>query len=195
MPTEPCDLPLVTPENDICAAKSYKLGQQITGALFQDMAAATFPDITAAAATIAVLTPFMTATDNTKVSILRNLAGAKVPAASDTSLTGNDVPFGGTRLTGRLRSVTARLDFITPAMIVQVNEANGRPQPVRAWLLDNEEVPQGPLKNATVTYGSLIRDGIAGGPTHVPVTITWDSIDEPILGAKPLPGINRLVNA
>jgi hypothetical protein len=195
MPTNPCDLPLVAPENDPCAANQYVLGAQITSAIMQDPAATTFPDLTSSSATMAAITPFMTAVDNTKTTILKNLAGAKVPAAKDTTLSGNDVTFGGTRITNRERTITARLDFITPAMIAQVNAANGRQKPVRLWLVDDKGVSQGPCENATVQYGSLIRDGINGGPTHVEVTITYNSIDEPQLGAKPLPGLNFLVNA
>lgn len=196
MATPTCTLPLAAIENDACAAGQYPLGQQIRTLLYQDMAGVA-PDLRGSKTTPATLSQVqtaLTAAAPDKLFVLRDIAGGLVPASSDTTLTGNDVPGGGTRLTNRTRTVTGRTDLITPALVDAVNAQNARGGEYRVWLVDDKGYVQGPIAAATIVFGALERAGINGASNRIPFTVTYSSIAEPALGFAPIAGINSLVN-
>jgi hypothetical protein len=193
-----CTLPLVKVDNEYCAATDKPIGKQIVGIIYQD-SAGTAPDLTTIPTTggdtrLAALQAGLTATDEDKLFILKNLAGATVPAATDTTLSGNDVPYGGTRITDRVRNMSARVDYLTPSNNIALNTLTARQQPFRYWEFDEEGGVQGPFENATFTAGNIIRNGIGGAPTHRLITLSARGLDERPFQTAPLVGIQGLKN-
>lgn len=193
-----CDLPLVKVDNEYCAATDKPLGKQPVILLYQDVAGDA-PDLITVAAggdtRLATLQAAMTATGVDKVFALKNLAGGTIPAATDTTLSGNDVPYGGTRITDRSRNITARIDFLTPSNNLALNQLTARQKPVRTWFADEEGIVYGPYENSTIVVGSLQMAGIGGAPTHRPITITSRGVDDPSFAASPLVGIQGITDA
>lgn len=195
-----CTLPLVAIENDACAAQPYGYGQQIRTLLYQDMAGVA-PDLLgtkAKPATLADVQAAITATTNNgadKVFVLRNIAGGLVPASSDTTLTGNDVPGGGTLVTNRTNTFTGRTDLITPDLVTGVNAMIARGGEYRIWLVDDKNYVQGYAEGATINFANLERAGINGASNRIPLTVTWLSKAILPLGFAPIAGINALANA
>jgi hypothetical protein len=144
---------------------------------------------------LATLQAALTATGPDKLFILKNLAGGTVPAPTDTTLSGNDVPYGGTRITDRSRSMTARIDFLTPSNNTALNQLTARQKPVRTWEVDEEGLVFGPYENSTIVVGGIQKAGIGGAPTHRPITVTTRGLDEAPFAAAPLVGIQGVVNA
>lgn len=199
MATNPCDLPLVKVDNEYCATTDRPLGKQVVGIIYQDMAG-TAPDLltvpgTGADPRLATLQTGLTATDENKLYILKNLAGATVPASADTTLSGNDVPYGGTRITDRVRTMTARVDYLTQSNNEALNSLTARQKPIRHWEFDEEGGMQGPFENSTFVAGNILKQGIGGGPTHRPITVTSRGLDERPFQPAPLVGIQGLINA
>lgn len=195
-----CDLPLVKVDNEYCAVTDRPLGKQVVGIIYQDMAG-TAPDlITVPAAPapdprLGLIQDGLTATTEDKLYILKNLAGATVPASADTTLSGNDVPYGGTRITDRVRTMTARVDYLTQSNNTALNSLTARQKPLRHWEFDEEGGIQGPFENSTFVAGNIIKQGIGGGPTHRPITVSTRGLDERQFQPAPLVGIQGLINA
>lgn len=191
-----CDLPLVAVNNEYCATTDKPIGKQIVGIIYQDMSG-TAPDLTTVATTdgrLALIQAGLTATGVDKLFILKNLAGATVPAATDTTLSGNDVPYGGTRITDRVRLMTARVDYLTPTNNIAINSLTARQKPIRYWEYDEEGGVQGPFENATFVAGNIQRAGIGGAPTHRPITLSTRGLDERPFQTAPLVGVQGLTN-
>lgn len=188
-----CDLPLVAVTNDNCAKVDY--GKQIVALLYQDSDGVA-PNLTGTTApTLSALQGFMTAEGADQLFILKNLAGAQVPDASDTTLSGNDVPYGGTILTDRLRTMTARLQYPSASTHTAVNAMNARQKPLRVWLVDDKSFIQGPYEEATLSFGAFLRGGIGGALPNYPLTLSVNSIDEAAFSPAPIPDVKKLVNA
>ncbi len=194
-----CDLPLVKVDNEYCATTDKPLGKQVVGILYQD-AAGTAPDLltvpgTGADVRLATLQAALTAVGADKLFILKNLAGATVPAATDTTLSGNDVAYGGTRITDRIRNLVARIDYLTPSNNLALNALTARQKPLRHWEFDENGGIQGPFENSTVVVGNIQKAGIGGAPTHRQITLTHRGVDETNFQPAALVGIQGLVNA
>ncbi|RPD50045.1 hypothetical protein DNI29_04410 [Hymenobacter sediminis] len=191
-----CDLPLVAVDNDAknCDGSGNPipaLGTQIPVIFYQDMEG-TAPDLTTQAGAQAA----MTATGVNQVFILKNLAVGIVPAPTDQTLTGNDVPYGATILTNRTRTMTARAQYPTNATHAAVSQHNQAQRPVRVWLLDNNDYLQGPWENASIVFGGLERPGLGQAiPANYPLTVTFDSIAEAPVSAAQLKFLKSLTNA
>lgn len=192
-----CTLPLVAVNNEYCATTDKPLGKQPVILLYQDPAGDA-PDLVTVATPdvrLATLQAALSATGVDKVFILKNLAGGTVPAPTDTTLSGNDVPYGGTRITDRSRTMTARIDFLTPSNNTALNQLTARQKPVRTWEVDEEGLVFGPYENSTIVVGGIQKAGIGGAPTHRPITVTTRGLDEAPFAASPLVGIQGVVNA
>jgi hypothetical protein len=194
-----CDLPLVAVNNEYCATTDKPLGKQVVGIVYQDMAG-TAPDLLTVPATgadprLGTLQDGLTATGVNKLFILKNIAGATVPAAADTTLSGNDVPYGGTRITDRVRTMTGRVDYLTPSNSAALNSLTARQKPLRHWEFDEEGGLQGPFENSTFVASNILKAGIGGAPTHRLVTVTTRGLDERPFQPAPLVGIQGLINA
>jgi hypothetical protein len=194
-----CTLPLVAVNNEYCATTDKPLGKQPVILLYQDPAgtpidliAVATPDTRLARLQAAMSLP---ATDPNKVYAIKNLAGGTVPAPTDTTLSGNDVPYGGTRITDRSRTMSARIDFLTPSNNIALNQLTARQKPVRTWEFDEEGLGFGPYENSTIVVGGIIKAGIGGAPTHRPITVTTRGIDEAPFASAPLVGIQGIANA
>ncbi len=175
-----CILPLVGIDNQQCDGAGALLpafGTQITQLLYQNSAGVAPSLITESAAQAA-----MTAVAAAQVFTLKNIAAGVVPDATDQTLTGNDVAFGGTLLTNRSRTLTGRVQYVTDATIAAVNTLNALNQAggtLRVWPVDNKGFIQGPLEGATLTFGALQRPGLGQNlPPYFNFTLAWDSIDE-----------------
>lgn len=195
--TDPCTLPLVAVTNENCIANP--LGKQIVMVLYQETAGVA-PDLTTVPATgadtrLAALQAALTATGADKVYALKNLAGTVVPASADTVLQNNDVPYGGQRITDRIRTVKGRVDFLTPASNEAMNALNDRQKPIRTWEVDEYGMVQGPFENTTLSFSNIVRSGIAGAPTHREFTKVSRGLHEPAFSAAPLAGIASIQNA
>lgn len=193
----PCDLELIAVNNDPCGAT--ELGKQPVMILIQSMAGVA-PDLTTVPANgtdgrLAALQAAITATDEDKIFVLNNIAGGTLPAATDETISGNDVPRGGTIVTGRERVLTGRADYLTQAASDAMDNNNRRGGTVRAWLVDENDYVQGPFNNARVVYGSIVRPGLGNATTHRPVTMTHRGLDEPTFASKPLVGVASVTNA
>jgi hypothetical protein len=194
-----CTLPLVAVNNEYCATTDKPLGKQPVMLIYQDPAG-NIPELVKIASSgsdirLATLQAGLTATDENKLFVIKNLAGGTVPAPADTTLSGNDVPYGGTRITDRSRTMTARIDFLTPSNNTALNQLTARQKPVRTWEVDEEGLVFGPYENSTIVVGGIIKAGIGGAPTHRPITVTTRGIDEAPFAAAPLVGIQGIVNA
>jgi hypothetical protein len=188
-----CTLPLVMPNNDPCVAGSIALGKQVTGILVQD-ARGTAPTLT----TLASIQAALTATGDDKVFILPNLSDGVVPDAADETQSGNAIPFGGTVITGRTRTMTGRLVYLDPTGVEAADDLSARQTPVRHWEYDDQERLQGPFENSSITLGVLTRAGI--GNAAVPgksltVSTRLPGLKEPAINAARTVGINALRNA
>jgi hypothetical protein len=184
-----CDLPLVAVENEPCAPLG--LGQQIPQILYQDPAG-TWPTLTSLATAQAA----MTAEGVNRLFTMKNIAAGIVPAATDQTLTGNDVPYGGTIITGRTRTQTGRLQYLGASTVAAVNAINKRGGLIRVGLVDDKGFLQGPIENATITFGALERPGLGQAiPANIPYTLTWDALEEGAISATPLPFLRNLSNA
>ncbi|RZL07755.1 MAG: hypothetical protein EOO62_16575 [Hymenobacter sp.] len=194
-----CTLPLVAVNNEYCATTDKPLGKQPVMLLYQDPAG-TPPDLITVGTPDTRLAKLQAALalpdgDANKLYVIKNLAGGTVPAPTDTTLSGNDVPYGGTRITDRSRSLTARIDFLTPSNNTALNQLTARQKPVRTWEVDEEGLVFGPYENSTIVVGGIIKAGIGGAPTHRPITVTTRGIDEAPFAAAPLVGIQGIKNA
>jgi len=195
-----CTLPLVAVNNEYCATTDKPLGKQPVMLLYQDPAGVA-PDLITVGTPdtrLATLQAALTATSNggaDKLFVIKNLAGGTVPAPTDTTLSGNDVPYGGTRITDRSRTMSARIDFLTPSNNTALNQLTARQKPVRTWEVDEEGLVFGPYENSTIVVGGIQKAGIGGAPTHRPITVTTRGIDEAPFAAAPLVGIQGIVNA
>jgi hypothetical protein len=187
-----CTLPLVLPDNDPCLSGAAVIGKQVVGLLIQDQNG-TVPTFT----TLASIQAALTAEDENKVFILPNLSDAIVPAATDETLTGNAVPYGGTIVTGRVRTLTARLAYLAPVAVAAADQFNARQTPVRYWEYDDQNRIQGPFENATITLGVLERAGI-GNAAQPGKTLTASTrllgLAEPPISTTTIAGINALRN-
>lgn len=194
-----CTLPLVVVNNEYCATTDKPLGKQPVMLIYQDPAG-TPPDL------ITVGTPdtrlaklqaalALPADDVNKLYVIKNLAGGTVPARTDTTLSGNDVPYGGTRITDGLRTMTARIDFLTPSNNTALNQLTARQKPIRVWEADEESLIFGPFENSTIVAGGIQKAGIGGAPTHRPITVTTRGVDEAPFAAAPLVGLQGVVNS
>lgn len=191
-----CTVPLVPIENDACLAQQYEYGQQIRTLLYQEISGVA-PDLLGTKttpATLADIQDVITAAAPDKLFVLKDIAGGLVPASSDTTLTGNDVPGGGTVLTNRTNTFTGRTDLITPALVGAVNAMILRGGEYRVWLVDDKSYIQG-YATATITFANLERAGINGASNRIPLTVTWLSKTILPLGFAPIPGVNALTNA
>ena len=196
---DPCTLPLVPVLNDTCV--TYPLGKQIVQVLYQEMAGAP-PDLLTIAAgadvRLATLQAALTATTNAgvdKLFVLKNIAGAVIGKPAETKLQNNDVPYGGERLTDSVRSVVGRIDFLVPSNNTAMNNLTARQRPLRVWLVDEYDMVQGPISNASLLFSGITRAGINGAPTHREFTITYRGVREPDFAAAPLAGIASVQNA
>lgn len=192
----PCALPLVPIENDACAAQEFNYGQQIRTILYQEESG-TPPDLRGTKttpATLAQVQAAIAAPAPDKLFVLKDIAGGAVPAATDTTVSGNDVPGGGIRLTGRTNTFTGHLDLITPALVEAVNAAILRGGTYRVWFGDNNSYLQGYATGATITFGNLERAGINNASNRIPVTVSYQSKTILPLGFAPIVGLNALTN-
>jgi hypothetical protein len=187
-----CDLPMVVPTNDPCLSGATPLGKQVTGILMQD-ARGVAPTLT----TLANVQAALTAAGNDQLFILPNISDGIVPDATDETLTGNAVPFGGTIVTGRTRTMTGRLVYLDPAGVAAADSFNARQKPVRYWEYDDNERLQGPFENATVSLGVLTRAGIGNaalpGKSLIASTRLPGLVEPPIATGR-IVGINALRN-
>jgi hypothetical protein len=192
----PCTLPLVAIEADACDAQQFDYGQQIRTILYQDMSGVA-PDLLGTKttpATLAQVQDALTAAAPDKLFVLKDLAGGLVPASSDTTISGNDVPGGGTILVNRTNTFTGRTDLITPTLVDSVNKMILRGGQYRLWFVDNNSYVQGYANDATIGFASLERGGIGGASNRIPLTVTWLSKTILPLGFAPIAGINALTN-
>lgn len=194
-----CTLPLVAVNNEYCATTDKPLGKQPVMLIYQDPAG-TPPDLITVGTPDTRLATLQAAlslpdTDVNKLYVIKNLAGGTVPARADTTLSGNDVPYGGIRITDGVRTMPARIDFLTPSNNKALNKLNKRQKPVRTWEVDDLNFVFGPWENSTIVVGGIQKAGIGGAPTHRPITVTSNGIDEPDFAAEPLVGIQGIVNA
>jgi hypothetical protein len=195
-----CTLPLVAVDNEYCATTDKPLGKQPVMLLYQDPAG-TPPDLITVAeggdTRLARLQAALSLPDGdvNKLYVIKNLAGGTVPARADTTLSGNDVPYGGTRITDGIRTMPARIDFLTPSNNIALNKLNARQKPVRTWEADELNFIFGPWENSTILIGGIQKAGIGGGPTHRPITVTSNGIDEPAFATAPLVGLQGIKNA
>jgi hypothetical protein len=193
----PCALPLLPIENDACEAQQFEYGQQIRTLLYQDISGEA-PDLLGSKttpATIGDVQAALTAAAPDKLFILKDIAGGLVPASADITLSGNDVPGGGTIITNRTNTFTGRTDLITPALVDSVNAMIARGGEYRVWFVDDKNYVQGYADGASITFASLERAGIGGASNRIPLTVTYQSKKILPLGFAPIPGINALTNA
>lgn len=191
-----CNFPLVGIDNQLCGPDGTLLpafGKQITQLLYQSS-----KGVAPSLALIASAQAAMTAEDEDQVFTLKNIAAAIVAAATDQTLSGNDVAFGVTLLTGRQRTLTGRVQYVTPATITAVNTLNALNQAgetLRVWPVDEKSYLQGPLENVSLVFGSLQRAGAGQNlPPYFDFTMTWEAIDEaPVTG--PFVYLKTLTNA
>lgn len=197
MADEICDLPLVAINNDACLAQAYNYGQQVRTIFYQDESG-TAPDLIGTKTTptaLAAVQAAVSAAAPNKLFVLKDLSGGAMPAATDTTVTGNDVPGGGTKLVTRTNTYTGYTDLITPELVDAVNKMILRGGTYRVWFGDNESYLQGYATGATLTFGSMERAGIGNATNRIPVTVTFLSKTILPLGFAPIPGINSLINA
>ena len=190
MPT--CVLPVVLPDNDPCLSGAAVIGKQVVGLLVQDQAgtAPTFTDLASVQAAL-------TATGVDQTFILPNLSDGVVPAATDETLSGNAVPYGGTIVTGRLHTVTGRLVYLNPAAVAAADKFTARQTPVRYWLYDDQNRIQGPFENATISLGVLERAGLGNAAQpgkSLAASTRLVGLAEPPISTTTLAGINALRN-
>lgn len=194
-----CGDALTAIKNDPC--NNAGIGVQITALAYQLMTGSDFDgnviagseggDITAEADWQAK----MAATDQSKIVLLNNLGGVQTPEGAPQVRENNDVAYGGRVITDMARSVTGRLDFPSLTDIVAVSRVNKCVGKLRVWLLDNNYFLQGPILNANLTFGSLVRPGLGQPlPAHIPFSLNFNSIEEPDFEATSLPFIASLVN-
>lgn len=191
-----CTLPLAAIDNDACLAQDYEYGQQIRTIFYQEMTG-TAPDLIGTKTTPATLADFqdaLTATAPDKLFVLKDIAGGVVPAASDTTISGNDVPGGGTKLVNRTNTYTGFTDFITPELVDSINKMIARGGEYRLWLADDKGYVQGYADGATIVFGTLERAGIGNATNRIPLTVTFLRKQIMPLGFAPVPGINALTN-
>ncbi len=191
-----CTLPLTAIENDACLAQDYEYGQQIRTIFYQEMTG-TAPDLIGTKTTPATLADFqaaLSAAAPDKLFVLKDIAGGVVPAATDTTITGNDVPGGGTKLVNRTNTYTGFTDFITPALVDSINKMIARGGEYRLWFADDKGYPQGYAEGATIVFGTLERAGINNATNRIPLTVTFLRKQIMPLGFAPVPGINALTN-
>jgi hypothetical protein len=192
-----CDLPLVAINNDACAAQAYDYGQQVRTILYQEESgvAPNLIGTKATPATLSVVQAAINADAPDKLFVLKDIAGGAMPAATDTTISGNDVPGGGTRLVSRTNTFTGYLDLITPELVDAVNKMILRGGTYRTWFADNNSYLQGYATGATLTFGGLERAGINNATNRIAVTVTYTSKVILPLGFAPIAGINSLTNA
>jgi hypothetical protein len=183
-----CTIPLVAPANDPCAAVQY--GKQIPQIFYQDMDGEA-PELTTESEVQAALA----ATGVDKLHTLKNIAAGLVPEAADQTISGTDLPYGGVQVTGRTRTMTGRLQYATQTTHENVNKVNQRQKPLRVWLVDDKGFPQGPIENASLGFGAFLRQGVGQPlPSHYPLTLSYDSLEEPPFGATALSFLRTLNN-
>jgi len=191
-----CDLPLVPIENDACVAQSFNYGQQIRTILYQEMSG-TAPDLIGTKTTPITLgdvqAEIAKAAPN-KLFVLKDIAGGIVPAATDTTVSGNDVPGGGIKLATRTNTYTGFTDLISPALVDSINAMIRRGGQYRLWLVDNNSYVQGYADDATIVFGTLERAGIDNATNRIPLTVTFLRKEIMPLGYAPVVGINALTN-
>ena len=137
----------------------------------------------------------MAAVDEDKIVLLNNLGGVQTPEGTPQVRENNDVAYGGRVITDIARAITGRLDFPSFTDIQAVSRVNKCVGKVRVWLLDNNYFLQGPVLNANITFGSLIRPGLGQPlPAHIPFSLNYNAIEEPEFQATALPFISTLVN-
>lgn len=189
-----CDVPLVAPANDPCAFKSAVIGKQFVALLFQDAAGVAPTSL----ATKAGIQAGLTATGADQLFIIGNLAASTVAEPTDQTLTGNDVPYGGTLITERSRSIVGQMQYLTAADVALNNDlmaSNG--QLKRVWMVDDLNVVQGPYENATISVGGYIRAGAGvATPNRQSITVSHRGLAEPAIAVTPITGgIAGLQNA
>lgn len=199
---DPCTLPLVPVLNDTCI--TYPLGKQFVQLLFQEMTG-TAPDLlTIGAVTdtrLATLQAAMTATTGTpagvdKLYVLKNLAGGLFKAPAEQKLSNNDVAYGGVKITDRVYEYEARIDNLTPANNLAMNNLTHRGRPLRVWFVDENDMVRGYVENAYINFGGIISSGIGSAtPTHRQVSVSFRRLDEAPFAAAPLVGIATVQNA
>ena len=185
-----CDIVIVAPDNDPCAFQTVKVGKQLVGFLIQDMRATPLPTpITLASIQAALTDP------DYPMRIIKNLAASTVAEPTDQVLTGNDVPYGTSELTDRTRTLSGRMQYLTPADVEVNNGLNRNQSPKRVYSFDDLNATQGPYDNSSVVVGGYLRPGAGTNQKNSQlITVTHNGLDEPKIGV-PIPGIAALVNA
>jgi hypothetical protein len=187
----PCSIQIDAPANDPCAFQSAVIGKQLVGILYQEMSG-TAP---AVMTTLSGIQAGMTATAESQVFIIKNLAASSTPAPTDQTLSGNDVPYGGEIITDRTSKVEVQMQYLTPADIATNNTLAQSQSPKRVWLIDDKNVLQGPIENAYITVGGYIRSGAnSATPNRQSLTVTYRGLATPAVGL-PIAGVAGLVNA
>lgn len=190
-----CDIPPIGIDNDPCNAVA--LGKQPVIIFYQDMAGVP-PAIVTAGNTDTRLSLIQAALADTgadQLFLINNLAGGTIGAATDQTISGNDVPRGGTLLTDRDNALTARADYLTPTVSANMDTMNARQAPVRAWWADEKNYIHGPIENARLVFGNLQAPGIGQATSHRAVSMTWTGIPEAPFSATPVPGLAAVTNA
>lgn len=186
-----CGIAPVAPANDPCLFKNAVIGKQFVG-LFYQLMTAVAPTMTS----LAGIQAGLAAEGDDQLFILKNVAAATVSDPTDQSLTGNDVPYGGTIITERARAIVGQLQYLTPADVATNNELMaGNAEPKRVWWFDDLNVLQGPYENAYISVGGYLRAG-AGTPTpnRQSITMNHRGLEEPAIGL-PIAGLRSLQNA
>lgn len=184
-----CTVVATPPQNDPCAAQTFVVGKQLVGLFYQEMAG-TVPTMT----TIAGIQAGLSATGDSKLFVLKNLAASTTPAPADQTLSNNDVPYGGEIVTDRVRKLEAQMQYLTGADIVTTNQLRTSQSPKRVWWFDDKNVLQGPFENAYLNVGEYVRGVIgAATPNRMSLTMTQHGLDVAPLGL-PIAGIAALVN-
>lgn len=191
-----CDIELAATavSNDPCS--KLLLGKQPVGFFYQDSAAATVPELVAVGGNLAAFQAALSATGALRVFKVGSLAAGVRPEATDQTLTGNDVPYGGTELTDRANTITGRLQYMSAADITATDQMNKRGGTVRVWVYDELGMIQGPIENVSVVYGALQRPGLGQNiGANRAVTLSWNAIEEAPLSTAPKTFLKGLVNA
>jgi hypothetical protein len=191
-----CDLPLLPIENDACLAQAYQYGQQIRTIFYQDMSGDA-PDLLGTKTTPATLATFqaaLSAAAPDKLFVLKDLAGGVVAAATDTLISGNDVPGGGSKLATRTNTYTGFTDLVTPELVTSINAMIRRGGEYRLWFADDKGYVQGYADGATIVFGTLERAGINNATNRISLTVTFLRKEIMPLGYAPVVGVNALTN-
>lgn len=187
----PCNVQIDAPANDPCAFNPNVIGKQFVGLFYQEMTGTAPTSMTG----ISGIQAGLSATGDSQLFILKNLAAPTTAAPSDQTLSGNDVPYGGSIITERTRVIEGQMQYLTAADIAINNALMASQSPKRVWWFDDKNAIQGPYENAYLNVGGYLRPGAGSAtPNRQSISMTHQGLAEPAIGA-PVAGLIALVNA